>query len=387
MEEGIDYYTKSNIESIHGVTRAEFCRRECHRNLDCDAWTWGKARHVLGLTDVCFLKTRKRGGKLRRLKKRGVISGERCKVDLQHMANREKSLYCWALMQPSGYERGLLALQFRRRASIFACDEYRAYSNRVIVVADSLQTGVVRHNLTATYGGKYYTALNTMIFAAVWRKVIEDGRYKSHDWTVKVDPDTVFLPERLRLALQSISDAGTGVYLNNCKYGLHGPLEAFSRIAVSVWAHNSSQCFHAHRGWVDHWGEDYFIDQCLRKLLSVRRVDEYSILEEDHCDPPKGWRDCRNVSRAAFHPFKKVEDYERCLNNTLEEEKHEELSKKIQQLTEAKDMVEAKIAHQKEKMETAPPSAQAAEMKAKDPRRMALSPNEAAKAVPKEVDL
>jgi hypothetical protein len=223
-------------------------------------------------------------------------------------------------MQPSGYERGLLALQFRRRASIFACDEYRAYSNRVIVVAHSLQTGVVEHNLTATYGGKYYTALNTMIFAAVWRKVIDDGRYKSHDWTVKVDPDTVFLPERLRLALQSISDAGTGVYVNNCKYGLHGPLEVFSRAAVSVWAHNSSRCFHAYRGWVNDWGEDYFIDQCLRKMLSVRRVDEYSILEEDHCDPPRGWRDCRNVSRAGFHPFKKVEDYERCLNNTMEED-------------------------------------------------------------------
>merc|ERR1712032_907537 len=213
IEVDVDFW-KDNLLSINGVTRAELCRSECHRNDKCGAWTWGKARDVLGLTDVCFLKKLDNAVVLRRHTKHGVVSGERCKVGWRDPLPAT-SLYCWALMQPHGYERGLLTMEFKRRASIFSCDEYKVYSDQVIILAKTLQTGVVHHNLTATYGGKYYTAMNTFIFAAAWRKVIYDGRYRSHSWTVKVDPDTVFLPERLRERLRHIPDSGNGVYINN----------------------------------------------------------------------------------------------------------------------------------------------------------------------------
>merc|ERR1712050_792410 len=53
-------------------------------------------------------------------------------------------------------------------------------------------------NLSVKYGGKWNTALNTDIFIGVWNAVSLLGRYQYHDWTVKVDPDAVFFPERLR---------------------------------------------------------------------------------------------------------------------------------------------------------------------------------------------
>jgi len=104
--------------------------------------------------------------------------------------------------------------------------------------------------------------------------------------------------------------------LNNCRHGLHGPIEVFSRNAVRSWARGSPRC-------VKHftklcsgpclWGEDMFIDQCLWKVLGVKRQDEFKLLVEDHCDPPEGWADCKNGSMASFHPFKSLSGYKGCV--------------------------------------------------------------------------
>ena len=79
------------------------------------------------------------------------------------------------------------------------------------------------------------TALNTEIFFKVWDRVFQDKRYLFHEYVVKVDPDTVFLVDRLRVALAFHHDEEGGVYFNNCKFGLHGPIEVFSQKAVDVW--------------------------------------------------------------------------------------------------------------------------------------------------------
>ena len=42
----------------------------------------------------------------------------------------------------------------------------------------------------------------------------------------KVDPDAVFFASRLRSVVGKYEEAAKGVYLNNCKFGLHGPIEA-----------------------------------------------------------------------------------------------------------------------------------------------------------------
>lgn len=110
-----------------------------------------------------------------------------------------------------------------------------------------------------------------------------------------------------------------GMYLNNCKLGLHGPLEVFSRQAVYAWIEGLDRCqrhFHRLCSGDCMWGEDMFIDQCLSKVVGVERVDDWGLLAEDHCDAPDGWRDCDSVNhwRVAYHPFKQKEDFQQCLN-------------------------------------------------------------------------
>lgn len=166
--------------------------------------------------------------------------------------------------------------------------------------------------------------MNTDIFMEVWKKVISDGIFAEYQWTVKADPDTVFFADRLRDVLSVYRDSEGGVYLNNCKMGLHGPLEVFSRTAIRVWGNGSRDCFdHFYKlcGGPCLWGEDMFIDQCLFKVLKVRRVLESSLLTEDHCDPPHGWHDCTDTTSVAFHPFKKMKEYKRCLESSRASER------------------------------------------------------------------
>jgi len=243
-----------------------------------------------------------------------VVSGLPC-------AKQEKestSLFCWALMQPHGYERALLREQYRRKVSLFACERYTVFSNSSIAIDDGLSTSVVNVSLHSEIGGEFMTAMNTDVFLAVWKQLILDGNFQKSSWTIKVDPDCVFFPDRLSLTLRRYPETDNGVYINNCKYGLHGPLEIFSRNAVRSWAKGATSCIRRFLNECDGpcaWGEDLFIDQCLWKVLDVQRVDNWRILQEDHCDPPKGWETCDDATFTAFHPFKDSKKYFGCYEN------------------------------------------------------------------------
>jgi hypothetical protein len=231
------------------------------------------------------------------------------------------SLLCFALMVPGTYEEQLLSMQYMERASLFGCDEYAVYSNKKVAISDNLTTGIVDSDLKCGKGGEFGTVLNLEIFIAVWNKVIADSRFQYHEWTVKVDPDAVFMPHRLREILKDHPDvAGTGVYLNNCKFGLHGPLEVFSRNAVRAWASGKDHCVAFFQQECDGdclWGEDMFIDQCLQRVLNVHRENDYRLLLEDHCEPPPRWKDCSCSSCAAFHPFKDAQSYFQCYHKSV----------------------------------------------------------------------
>jgi len=234
-------------------------------------------------------------------------------------------LFCFALVMPFGYEPELLALQHRKRTGIFGCDEHAAFSNRSLGSAPGLVTGLLAADLECERGGEMRTQLNLDVFEAVWAQVIHDGRYKEYGWTVKVDVDSVFLPSRLRLLLANHSGAEDhphGMYFNNCRFGMHGPIEVFSRAAVGALGSGWEQCrrhYHqlcAGRCW---WGEDLFVDQCLSEVLGVRRSFDASLLREERCDPPKHWESCHEHDVVAFHPFKTANAYKRCLTNAAED--------------------------------------------------------------------
>jgi len=230
------------------------------------------------------------------------------------------SLYCFALMLPHTYEQDLLAMQYDRNASLFGCDGYSVYSNREIQVAPGVNTSIVKSDLKCGKGGEFGTALNLDIFLAVWTKVVEEQHFRQHHWTVKVDPDAVFFPTRLSEVLVIHPEAAEGVYINNCRFGLHGPIEVFSRNAVMKWADGSIKCVLHFSELCDgdcFWGEDLFVDQCLWKVLKVRRDNDFRLLQEDHCDPQPGWDACDDPSTVVFHPFKTLHGYEKCLHAAL----------------------------------------------------------------------
>lgn len=213
------------------------------------------------------------------------------------------------MMVPWGYEPGLMGMQLQLRKSIFACEEATVYTNTVMDLGGTA-TSVVDADLHCDKGGIWYTALNTGPFRKLWNQVVQDGHYRRHSWTVKADADAVFVPRRLRSVVlpdEALSQAGAGTFLNNCHYGLHGPLEVLSRAALDAYA----------VGWSTRCGaelapqEDAWLQRCMLEL-GVREVDRFdSLLAEPACKTP-GWDTCTGP-QTTFHPFKTDVEYKRCL--------------------------------------------------------------------------
>jgi len=315
MEEGIEY-PGNDLYSVH-ASSSETCCQVCNSDRRCLLWTWnGPTSKVPGL---CFLKGSRPRSVVTRLRNGDCVSGraENGQGSVQvREARLGQSLFCFSLVLPFGYERSLLALQYRHHASIFCCDEYATYSNTSLEVAPAVVTGAILSDLLVQRGGEFGTVLNTDVFLAVWAKVVQNGRFLFHDWTVKADPDAVFIPSRLRALLEAHHESHRGTYLNNCKFGMHGPVEVFSRNAVKALGGGADHCMQHFIKLCSgkcQWGEDMFIDLCLKGVLLAHRENEYRLLLEDHCDPPAGWYSCQDTRAAAYHPFKTEEGYRRCL--------------------------------------------------------------------------
>jgi len=320
MERGFEY-PGNDLYTVNTTTAAGCCQ-VCMSDPRCLAWTWGT--HAARAPARCSLKGDRPRAVLTKVRSPHCVSGHQPQGNRSVEVREQRpgrSLFCFSLVLPWGYEQRLLAFQYERGAGIFGCDEYCLFSNRTLQVAPGVTTGLVVSNLVVKMGGEFGTALNTDVFLAVWAKVISDDRFSFHDWSAKVDPDAVFMPARLRVIVASHRETKRGTYLNNCKFGLHGPLEVFSRNAVKTFGDGSAKCM-AHFTKLCSgkckWGEDMFIDQCMQKVLALGREDDFRLLVEDHCDPPPGWSACQDRDAAAFHPFKTREGYRHCLANATQ---------------------------------------------------------------------
>jgi len=231
------------------------------------------------------------------------------------------SLFCFSLVLPTGYERKFINMQRDLNTSIFACDRAAVYSNLSFDFAPGQKTSVVNSSLSCEKGGDSYTALNSWVFIEVWRRVISDGWFLEYEWTVKVDADAVFFPDRLRIVLNDHPGAG---YVSNCRYGMHGPVEVLSRTAMQVLSDDyaDSEDERSPRRCVDElqfglWGEDMFLDNCLSQVHNVSRVVDVRLLCEGACDCPD-WFWCNSGDdRVSYHPFKREDMYRQCVANAL----------------------------------------------------------------------
>eukprot|EP00931_Biecheleriopsis_adriatica_P010050 TRINITY_DN111149_c0_g1_i1.p1 TRINITY_DN111149_c0_g1~~TRINITY_DN111149_c0_g1_i1.p1 ORF type:complete len:617 (-),score=107.21 TRINITY_DN111149_c0_g1_i1:112-1884(-) len=257
------------------------------------------------------------------------------------------TMHCVALFRAFSYEQELIVMQHSSGASIFQCESHAVYSSQVIEIAPGLVSRRIASSMMAEVGGQFVTVTNLAIFLALYRQIIMDADYLNAGWTIKVDPDTVWLPARLRpiLRQQSWGVGGDGIYLNNCPEGLHGPIEIFSQSAFRALGDHAAQCAHAMDGPVcenhcesvfqqtkvcngnctDWWGEDIWADQCLHRFSEAKRVLVNSLLLEAHCKSSGQAHhvnvtpsSCRDSSIVAFHPFKTENSYTQCLSNARE---------------------------------------------------------------------
>lgn len=240
------------------------------------------------------------------------------------------SLFCTAMCLPHGYELGLLQAQYERgRLGLFGCNEWDVYSNmslRLTPVGSHplIKTLVINGSLSAEVGGHWGTALNTKVFIKFWDHVLSNKKAWACEWIVKVDPDTMWLPVRLRALLRTRTgplaeeEPAGGIFLNNCHVGLHGPIEVLSKAALGNYKNGRHKCEEGTPG--TRAQEDWFLRDCFESI-GVLKVDAYNMMLEatlacqeaaSTLDPERGDRPPCFSPQVAFHPFKATHTWMRC---------------------------------------------------------------------------
>mmetsp|Transcript_34230 Transcript_34230/g.66273 ORF Transcript_34230/g.66273 Transcript_34230/m.66273 type:complete len:358 (+) Transcript_34230:47-1120(+) len=231
------------------------------------------------------------------------------------------SLFCFALMQPEGPEVALMKSHYDKRAGVFACNDQAVFchgGNTTIVAVDGgmfktkfISKVAMKKGNVAIPGQMTNSWLNVELFKKVFDAMLEDGRFWMYDWVVKVDPDAVFFPDRLRKHVEPWTPhTGPGsVYVRNCGsnpwISLMGAIEVFSKKAMQKYFDEKWKC-ESQLSW-GGWGEDYYMEHCMN-LLGVDSVDDFKLLGQAGCE----FAPCTDSWRVAFHPFKTPESWWQC---------------------------------------------------------------------------
>jgi len=228
------------------------------------------------------------------------------------------SMLCVTLMLAYSEEQEILKDQYRNKVGIFQCDKYAVYSAQVIKIGEHFTTRNIHHSMVLEKGGRYNTGLDVAIFRAMWRAIILDDEYRHVSWTIKLDPDSVFFPYRLAPLLPQYADhlSEPGLYLNNCRYGMHGPIEVLSQNAVRTLAQVTVLCYAQFTGgchfdcYAPEEGEDIWLDSCLSRFTKVKRIYNWHLLSEAACSQP--WYKWCETDTVVFHPFKDTPGWMAC---------------------------------------------------------------------------
>merc|ERR1719367_2294961 len=139
-----------------------------------------------------------------------------------------QNLYCFSVYTENigndalvNHELELLNIVAEQGAGIFACEQWDVFSDvEVAIEKDGYKTIKVDdkfnefHQLKRKDSG---TWVNWGLFYQVWVKIREVGKWKDADYTVKLDADAVFVPQRLKTWLSTKpGDSPHGLYYENC---------------------------------------------------------------------------------------------------------------------------------------------------------------------------
>lgn len=248
------------------------------------------------------------------------------KCRLPH-ADDTPSLFCWAVMY-SGDE-ALITSQFQGRAGIFACNDYVVIAKEEKVIGkddcgDEFKTW--QENLPTVKKGHYgvdamtSSWLNVPVFTLCWDRLIKSGEVWENDFTVKMDPDAVFFPNRLGGLLAE--HKGKPAFTTNCRFWggdqvgkLFGAVEVLSKQAIGVYKSKMDAC--KNLPW-QGWGEDYWMQHCMN-ALGVPAVGIFDAVSDGTC-PLGGYAPC-SEQKAVFHPQKDAGQWWNCWKQSAPQEK------------------------------------------------------------------
>lgn len=201
------------------------------------------------------------------------------------------TLFCFMGVMPESSEVALQYAAEARGAGIFACDAWKVH--------------------TAWPAGTFDTpegvfSANVGVFIHIWKEVFVDQIYKSYDWLVKVDPDTVFLPQRLRERLWAFEViAHEAVYFKNTwtSFGFLGPIEILSQAAVLRLASIDLTVCPA----IDTEGEDGWLHDCMEDHAGIDARQDGNILYGG-CQVDA----CGDSTYVAYHAYKDPDSWNSC---------------------------------------------------------------------------
>jgi len=212
------------------------------------------------------------------------------------LAPRSK-LFCWMVVFTQGYEADLARESHSRWRGIFACDAWSVLSDGNLDPIPITNIGSMRSPMAPW--GSYY---NAEVFVKAWEYVTADGRYLENAWTVKADPDTVWVPQRLRDHLQGADPSVRLVVRNGGGQVYLGPLEVFSVAAVWDFINRHRDVCYT----VATYGEDGWIAACMFSLGATFQTEEMLLKSDKRAEV------CRNSGFIAHHPFKDVVGLRMC---------------------------------------------------------------------------
>jgi len=209
-----------------------------------------------------------------------VNSGRFWAQTLPAKANQRPSIFCWIVLRVG--QQHLVKYQLIRGMGIFDCNEWAVMTDVTVALNRWVSYGFPRMPAWTPDGadlaswaigstqaplGPEGNALNAFAFMNAWAAIRDSNRLQWHDWVVKVDPDTVWFPPRLRVEIQNkilpYGNEKNNIFVTNCKRWntMQGPMEVLSRSAALMMLAQQSQC-----GSFDHRAEDQFLVDCLRRL-------------------------------------------------------------------------------------------------------------------------
>jgi len=222
-----------------------------------------------------------------------------------------KELFCFVVMRRESQEQEVLERQASLHAGVFDCDDQMVFSDSPVTLASGLRT-IAIGALNAAMGGQMTTSwVNTDGFLRAWEHIRNGRRYLGYDWTVKVDPDTVFIPSVLRMQLRARGPVGP-VYLINCANvddGFFGAVEVMSQLAARAYAENLDHC-RATLPYKTGWGEDLFAQRCMSQA-GVVGENNFNLVVDKNCDASVQLPDCA-PGYPGYHPHKDPVDWEKC---------------------------------------------------------------------------